>query len=353
MESKDLIFNLIESLLFPVLVFEKDAADTWKSVYLNKSMQELLYSNKPETNVSDKSAQDHQPDPYAPLLNEYKKSSNQELCSLYDIELFKGLYNVHFHKQEEKLFAFFVEVPLDSIFENFPFHDFNGVSNAVVVVLDTQGELVDANECFCTLVGEKKPSLLGKKFFESFIPGNLDKLQEYLRGIYEKEDFHQHFITSLKGVKNINYRINWQVSKIRWHDQSYIVAIGSDISQLMEENTELKKQLTSIQVGFDYFPFAIAYMNAKGDFTKFNSRFVKMFSVKEDTSPIHFDKVALFKEHIGFAKMSEYIKLVKEMSYTINHTRNDKAVKLKIDIRLLSGKKASSKFYIIVVQQLK
>ena len=51
--------------------------------------------------------------------------------------------------------------------------------------------------------------------------------------------------------------------------------------------------------------------------------------------------------------MSEHIKLIKEMSYKINHTVGDRTVKIKVDIRMLSGKNESSKLYIVVAQKVK
>lgn len=354
MEFEGLVYETINALAYAVVIFEKDKAEDWKASYLNHEMQRLLESSSGHSlQKSDTKENPEGDNPFLKLLLQYEKTSQKETSSLYDIEIFTSFYNVHFHKKENRLFAFFIEIPLESLFVNFPFHDFHDACNAVVVVLDAKGELVDANESFCKLVGMEKESLARKNFFQSFIPGDLKKLQKYLEGIYKQDEFHQHFVTSLKGAQDKNYRINWQVSRIQWHDQIYIVAVGSDVSKLMNENNELKKQLTSVQVGFDYFPFGIAYMNVEGDFTKMNSRFMHMFNIKEESRTINFDHISLFKEHIGFEKLNEYIKHVREMSYKIDYTHKDKRIKLKVDIRLLSGHKESSKFYIVVVQQLK
>ena len=127
---------------------------------------------------------------------------------------------------------------------------------------------------------------------------------------------------------------------------------GVGTSATQPENKKLKQQLSSIKVGFDYFPLGIAYMRNDGQFTAMNPRFKKIFGVPKESENISFDQIPSLKRDIGFEKMSDYIKLIKEMSYSVERNTQDKTINLKVDIRLLHEKKKSIKFYIVVVQRL-
>jgi PAS domain S-box-containing protein len=226
--------------------------------------------------------------------------------------------------------------------DSYAFHDLSGACNSIMIVLDNGGNVIDMNEYFSNLVKMGKESVLEKNFFETFMPAYIDKLSPYLNDILTKDNYSQHFVTPLKSSDGKNYRINWQVSKIIKGEQTYVIAVGSDITKFIEENSDLKLKLTSIRVGFDYFPLAVGYMNASGRFITTNPRFKEMF-----------DQVAPLVKHFSFDKMKEYLGLIKEMSYDIKYDDKGKEVKLKVNIRLLDAQKASLIFYIVVVQKIK
>ena len=353
MESSELVFSVIDTMSEPVLVLENNESGVWLYSYANQFMNKLL-NTASESEPSEDTAKKDLPEIDSSLIKILK--SYEELasdsCTLNEVEVFGAIYNIHFNKNEKYLFANFIEIKPSELFDNISFNDLSGACNAIVVILDNMGSIVDINECFSNIVGMKKEEALGKSFFETFIPGNIETLNHHLGELLKKDVYNQQFVTPLKGERENLYRINWQVSKVVRHEQTYIIAVGSDITKFVEENSELKKQLTNIKVGFDYFPLAVGYMDEKGLFTKMNHRFEKMFRIPETHDEISFDKIALFKKHIGFEKMNENIQLIKEMSYKIDFNKGNKVVKLKVDIRLLSGKKESSKLYIVVAQKV-
>ncbi len=343
MQNPEQISNFIDALSYPLLLLKKEGV-SWSIQYQNESMQNLLAHDSQDNKLSE---------PLKKLITQYQShASGKSTNTLYHYEIFDNLYNISFEETQDNIFAFFIEVPLQNLFDCLPFHNLHGIYDSLIVVLNPKGEVVETNECFSNLVGMQKSKIEGKDFFENFIPGNRETLTHYLEHVYAHENHQEHFITPLKGVDKNTHRINWNVSKVHWHEETYVIAVGSDISKFTEENTHLKKKLHSIQVGFDYFPFGIAYMNAKGKFTNMNPRFMKMFKLKEDDN-LYFDDIKLFQKNIGFKSMQEYIRIIKEMSYKVKHKTKYKSFTIKIDVRLLSGKKNASKLYIIVVQQIK
>lgn len=342
MESQKLVFDVINTLSSPVILLEDK--ENYPLLYANEVMKKLL--------TAEESEELKLTDEFIGVINSYKEESHAENFTLHDIEIFDKLYNINFSKNSKRLFITFMEITIDKLFENITFHDLSDVCNAIVVVLNEEGNVIDVNECFLNFVGMKKEDVYAKAFFETFIPGDIKVLNHYLEELMSGDSPHQHFVTPMKGLNEEVYKINWQVSRIVKQNQNFIIAVGSDISKFVEQNIDLKRQIQSIKVGFEYFPFAIGYMNSKGIFTKRNQGFTKMFRIKDENTKVAFDSIPLLKNNIGFDKMNEHIQLIKEMSYKIDHKIGDKSFKIKIDIRMLSGKKESSKFYIVVAQKL-
>ncbi len=344
MEEQELVFNVVNTLSCPIVLVEDKEGD-YSVLYANEVMKNLL--------SQEESQELELTDEFITLIQSYKDESHSDSFTLHDVEIFDKLYNVNFSKNSNHLFIALIEINIDELFENITFHDLTGACSAIVVVLNEEGKVIDANESFLNFVGMKREDVLEKNFFETFIPSDIKVLSHYLEELMSKDSASQHFVTPMKGSTEEVYKINWQVSKIVKQNKNFIIAIGSDITKFVEQNNDLKRQIQSIKVGFEYFPFAIGYMNAEGIFTKMNPGFKKMFRIKNENAKIEFDKIPLFKNNIGFDKMSEHIKLIKEMSYKINHTVGDRTVKIKVDIRMLSGKNESSKLYIVVAQKVK
>lgn len=342
MESQELIFDVINTLSSPVVLLEDK--ENYPLLYANEVMKKLL--------TTEESQELKLTNEFIDMLDFYKEEPKSENFTLHDVEIFDKIYNVNFSKNSNHLFLTFIEITMDKLFENITFHDLSEVCNAIVVVLNEEGNVIDANECFLNFVGMKKEDVYEKSFFKTFIPGDIKVLSHYLEELMSSDSAHQHFVTPMKGLNEEAYKINWQVSKIVKQKQNFIVAVGSDISKFIEQNNDLKRQIRSIKVGFEYFPFAIGYMNSIGVFTKMNQGFTKMFRIKDENEKVAFDSITLLKNNIGFDKMSQHIKLIKEMSYKIDHKVGDKSVKIKVDIRMLSGKKETSKLYIVVAQKL-
>lgn len=349
MEAQELLFNIVEGISSAVLIVEQKEDSKYSQSYMNKVMSKLLRQESNGLEAKKKSSSsDGFPKVLQQLLERYENEASTDSYTMHDVEIFNKFYNIVFNKKEKYIFIVFSENRAEEFFNNVTFHDLSQSCNAIVVVIDDQGNVADMNSCFLELVGKDRESVCNKNFFESFIPGDREKLDGYFEHILSNDDHHQHFVTPLKGAYDNIYKINWQVSKIKKNDHTFVIAVGSDISKFINENSELKKQIKSIRIGFEYFPFAVGYMNAKGCFTRMNPRFMEMFNISKEDEDVTFDKVSLLSQNIDFNEMNEHIKLIKEMSYKID----SKDAKLKVDIRLLTGSKKSSKFYIVVAQKV-
>lgn len=343
MEAKEVVFSAVENLSHPMLLVQK-SGEEFEGVYANIAMRKLL----PDSVSAEKFALDEN---LLPILQEYESQENKNSYSVYDVVIYGGTFTLHCTQSSMGVGILFMQTQLDSILNSLSFQELSKSCGALSVVLNVNGEILDTNSCFLDLVNFQKEEVVEKNFFEMFIPGDSEQLGEYFKNILSEKSYHKHFMTPLKTKDDKLYKINWQVSKIKKQSQTYIIAIGSDVSKLFKENSRLKKQLTSIQVGFEYFPFSVGYMDAEGIFTKMNVRFMKMFGISELKQNIFFDTIPLLKKNIGFASLQENIKFVKEMKYRIDYEHQGKHAKLRVNIRMIKGKKNSDKLYIVVVQQ--
>jgi PAS domain S-box-containing protein len=345
----------MESLAYPMLIVEK-GAEAWDVRYANTAMATILngtvdLSGEIE-NVQQAEALQLD-EAMTQLLDQHLSALNGVAATLHEIEISGALYHIYISGQGSCFTLLFIPIPDDALFDNITFHDLSESCNAIVVVLDETGLAVDMNECFVNLAGMSKDEAMGKAFFETFIPGDREQLQHYFEQILTTENYYQHFVTPFKSADAKSYKINWQVSKFIKNGHTYIIAVGSDISRFIEENSRLKQELKNITVGFEYFPLAVAYMNAEGEFIKMNPRFSRLFGIAEKSSRNHFDAVPFLAQKIGFEKMLEHIELIKELHYVFKHTAQGRPVRLKVDIRMLQGTQEFAKFYIVVVQRIK
>ncbi len=334
MEMSELLFNTVESLLNPLVILEESDLGEWRIVYANTIMRKLL-QDKIDTLPSE--------------LDTLMKHYQNDMHVVHDFEFLSKTYDLNFHQSSSQLLLCFTPVE-GSFFEQVTLSDLGGTCSAVVIVLDEKGNFVDANECFLNFTGKKKSEIMGQSFFENFIPGDTQKLNSYFEEIKTHTNYHQNFVTPITDTKGNVHRMNWQVSRMIRHEQTYIIAIGSDISRLINRQDNLMRQLTTIKVGFNYFPYAVAYLNHQGIFTSMNIRFKQLFGIKE--SSMHFDHITLFKKHIGFETMRKNIALLKEVKYTLTYQKEKKEHKIRVDIRLLATKQEASQLYIVVVHPL-
>lgn len=340
METKELVFSSVENLAYPMLLVVKND-EKYTGSYANVAMRELLRE------VDSLELEE----PLLGMLQEYEDQENKNSYTLYDVEIYNGFYTLCFTQSSTGVGILFIQTLASDILNSLTFNELSKSCSALTVVLDENGDILDSNNCFLDLVGLKIEDVLHKSFFQEFIPGDIEQLGKYFQEILADESHHQHFMTPLKGKDGELYKINWQVSKIIKQSQTYIIAIGSDMSKLFKENRSLKQQLGSIEVGFEYFPFSVGYMNSEGVFTKMNARFMKMFGIKDSKSKVSFDSIALLKNNIGFEYLQENIKFVNDMKHLVDYERKGRHIKLQVNVRVIKGKKESSKFYIVVVQK--
>lgn len=340
---QELLYNLINRLKEPILVLQ-ESQDSYSVAYKNEAMKLLLNADEEDSTEL--------PKMLSSLLRLYKEKDSSYTTILNHVEIFDSLYNISFYREEKFLFVTFVKISQERMFDTLSFHDLGSNCSAMIIVLDQEGGVVDANSCFLSFMGVTKEQIVSQDFIERFIPGNKQLLMHYFEGIISESSKSQHFITPLKNGQGEVFKVNWQLSKIVRQEKQFLIAIGSDISRILDKSNRYKRELESIKIGFEYFPHAVAYMDADGLFTSMNKMFMKMFHVDTEQEKTYFDDITFFRKNIGFVSMLNNIRLIKDMSYKIAHPYKGGSINIKIDIKMLTTKESTPKLFIITAQKL-
>ncbi len=333
MEPSQLLFNIIDTSTDAFMLLEKQESEVLNTLYTNTAMEQLLETTSGAL-----------PDDVISLVLKHL-TTDAGVHTLHSCEYFDGVFDLHLRWQDSQVLLN-VTPCHGGLFEHITLSDLGSSCSALVLVLNEEGNMVDVNDCFSKFVGHDKSELLGESFLSTFIPGDAQKLGAYFQEILSRPSYHQNFVTPIKNFEGKIHRMNWQVSRLVRNEHTYVIAIGSDISRLIERQDDLQRELSSVKVGFNHFPYAVAYVSDDGVLTSMNIRFRELFHLKEPHP--HFDSIALFKEKIGFQTMCEHIALIKELGYTLSLD----GTKFKIDIRLLESKHKTASLYMIIMRPL-
>jgi len=112
----------------------------------------------------------------------------------------------------------------------------------ISITLDREGNIIFCNDFLLNLTNWKREELLGKNWFEIFIPQNSNMKEVFNKFIFtgEIESHYENEILTRNGEKKI---ISWNNTLIRDLDGNIIgtTSIGKDITKRLEAEMELKK----------------------------------------------------------------------------------------------------------------
>lgn len=131
------------------------------------------------------------------------------------------------------------------------FKHFCDVSDTLMLVLDTQGNVANANQFTCQLLQVNMVDMIGLNWFDHFIPENIrDSLKEAFTCLIEDNvAFAEYFENEILDKTGNHFFIRWH-NKTVFDEQGkiqFIVASGLDITELKDTQNQLKQT----QLAFD------------------------------------------------------------------------------------------------------
>jgi len=125
--------------------------------------------------------------------------------------------------------------------------------DVMIVSLDAQGRVVFINRKGCEILGYTEEEILGKNWFENFLPKEIvNEVEDYLNGLLAGtrdivDEYHENSVLARDGTEKI---LLWHNSVIR-DDTGKITGIlssGLDITELRQTKSQLEEQLQSAKI---------------------------------------------------------------------------------------------------------
>ncbi len=165
-------------------------------------------------------------------------------------------------------------------------------ANSFVLILDSKANITTFNKFAEELTSYKKAEVLGKNWFDIFIPQeekkNLPKVFKKVLNSMPEVSQHENNIITKDGEIRM---INWNNNLVRDISGKItgVLSIGIDDTERMKIEALLKSNEAQFRGIYEQSPIAIEIYNRKGKLIDVNQTTLDMFGVKEKKYVIGFD----------------------------------------------------------------
>lgn len=163
---------------------------------------------------------------------------------------------------------------------------FFNLSNQILLVLDLKGRIVDINKKGCQILACQKKNIIGKDWFDNFLPGEIKKeiknvFKKILNGNLKAVKYYENPIIDKKG--NIRL-ISWHNSFIKDKKGKiqFVLSTGEDITEKRHMEIKLNNQADFFKLLFEYAPDGYFILDFKGNIKDGNAAAEKMIGYKKE-----------------------------------------------------------------------
>ncbi len=159
-------------------------------------------------------------------------------------------------------------------------------SEQIFLILDIKGKIVDINKKGCEILRDKKKNIIGKDWFDNFLPVNIKKeikvvLKKILSGKLKELKRYENPIIDRKGeLKLISWTNNY--IKDKKGKIQYVLSSGEDITEKRENKIKLERQLQLFKILFDYAPYGYFMLDFEGNIKDVNNAAEEITGYKKE-----------------------------------------------------------------------
>lgn len=160
------------------------------------------------------------------------------------------------------------------------------IAGVMLLLLDTNGDIQLINKKGCHILGLDRNNIIGKNWFENFIPKNiLNKTFTFFKDVVQKNnsldmlDYENPIIDS-KGNEKIIYWHNTILNDIDGNTIG-ILCSGEDMTEINKANVKLKASEKKLSLILANVEEAVYGVNLNGECTFVNQSFLEMLGYKE------------------------------------------------------------------------
>ncbi|BCR35755.1 PAS domain S-box protein [Mariniplasma anaerobium] len=163
--------------------------------------------------------------------------------------------------------------------------EYLNIAGVMILVLDQNGRVTLINKKGCELLGANEKDILGKNWFDNFIPKNQIKdVKKIFKSIFiESSNFVSRYENSIINVKGEQRDILWNNSML-FNSEGKIIGVlssGEDITEMNITLDELKDSEKRFRNLFEKAPFGYQSLDANGCFLEVNQKWVEIFGYKK------------------------------------------------------------------------
>ena len=162
---------------------------------------------------------------------------------------------------------------------------FMSVSGVIVLTLNTQGAIVMINQQGAVLLGSDSESLIGKNWFDNFLPKeNLDEAKAEFQKILKQETtLVSHYKTTIIDTFGNKHLFAWtnSILKDKSGNITGIISSGTDISHEEELSKQLRLQEQLFKATFEEADVGIAHVSLDGRWVDANNYLCSLLGYTE------------------------------------------------------------------------
>ena len=151
------------------------------------------------------------------------------------------------------------------------------LASVIFVVLDRKGNVHDINQKGCEILAYSKNDILGKNWFDNFIPqSNIKEVKsvydQVLSGKINNVEFHENPIATSKGEERI---ISWRNNTIKDDSGqlSFVISAGTDITEQKKAAEEIQKSQQILKTVINTIPVRVFWKDRDLQYLGCNKRF--------------------------------------------------------------------------------
>jgi len=173
------------------------------------------------------------------------------------------------------------------------------VAGVMLVAIDAEQRVGLINKKGCDILGYKEEEILGKNWFENFLP---ERISGQVKAVFEKviraevdaSEYYENQILTKSGDERV---IAWHSTVLRDVKGSVIATLssGEDITERMKAEEALRESEEKFKSIFEHANDGVIYLDTSGNILDINEKAVQMFGgPKQQTVNKHFTEVGVF-----------------------------------------------------------
>ncbi len=163
---------------------------------------------------------------------------------------------------------------------------FFDLTEQILVVIDTKGKVVDINKMGCQILGCRKKNIIGKDWFNNFLPRQIKKqvkevFKKILKGELKEVEYYENPVIDKKGRLKL---ISWHNNYLK-DDKNKICLIlssGKNITEKRQAELKLNQQLNLFKLLFEFAPDGFFILDFKGNIKDVNRAVEKLSGYKKE-----------------------------------------------------------------------